>query len=124
MAKIIVIIITPQPLITTKWASQVALVIKYPPTNAGDIRDSDLISGLGRSPGGGNPLQYSSLKEPLDRGVWWAAVHRITKSQTPLKQLNSHPHNHKALFLAYVILWQKVGSGSVLPCPETHPRGS
>ena len=39
MAKIIVIIITPQPLITAKWASQVALVVKNPPTNAGHIRD-------------------------------------------------------------------------------------
>ena len=102
MAKIIVIIITAQPLLTTKWASQVALVVKNPPTNAGHIRDVDLISGLGRSPGGGygNPLPYSSLKEPLDRGAWWAAVHRITKSQTPLKHLSSHPHNHTALFLA------------------------
>ena len=47
-------------------ASQVALVVKNPPANAGDIRDVGLVSGLGRSPGGGhgNPLQYSCLENP------------------------------------------------------------
>ena len=55
--------------------------------NAEDIRDTGLIPGSGRSPGGGhgNPLQYSSLKNPMDRGAWWAIVHRVTKSQTRLK---------------------------------------
>ena len=52
--------------------------------NAGDSGDVDLIPGLGRSPGGenGNPLQYSCLENPEDRGAWWATVHRVTKSQT------------------------------------------
>ena len=51
--------------------------------NAGD---SGSISGSGRSPGGGNgnPLQYSSLENPMDRGAWWAIVHGVTKSQTRL----------------------------------------
>ena len=64
------------------WASQVALVVKNPPASAGDLRDVGSIPGLGRSPGGGhgNPLQYSYLENPLDRGAWWATVHRITKS--------------------------------------------
>ena len=55
-------------------ASHVALVVKNPPANAGDIKDVSLISGLGRSPGGGhgNPLQYSCLEYPMDRGAWWA----------------------------------------------------
>ena len=62
-------------------ASQVALVVKNPPANAGDVRDMGLIPGSGRSPGGGNgnPLQYSSLENPMDRGAWWAMVHRVTK---------------------------------------------
>ena len=66
--------------------SQVALVVKNPPGSAGDIRDTDLIPGLGRSPGGGhdNPLQYSCLENPRDRGAWWATVHRVTKSRTQL----------------------------------------
>ena len=65
-------------------ASQVALAVKNPPANAGDARDAGLIPGWGRSPGGGhgNPLQYSCLENPMDRGVWQAMVHRVTKIQT------------------------------------------
>ena len=56
-----------------------ALVVKNTPANAGDVRDVGLISGLGRSPGGehGNPLQYSCLENPMDRGTWQAIVHRL-----------------------------------------------
>ena len=59
-----------------KWASQVALVVKNPPDNAGDIIDTGSIPGSGRSPGGGlgNPLQYSCLENPMKRGAWWAIV--------------------------------------------------
>ena len=63
------------------WAaSQVALVGKNPPANAGSVRDADSIPGSGRSPGGGhgNPLQYSWLKNPMDRGAWLAAVQSVT----------------------------------------------
>ena len=65
-------------------ASQVALVVKNPPANAGDIRDAGSIPMLERSLGGGNgnPLQYSCLENPMDRGAWWAIVHRLTKNQT------------------------------------------
>ena len=65
-------------------ASQVVLVVKSPPTNAGDIRDSGSIPGLGRSPGGGhgNPLQYSCLGNPMDRGAWQATAHRVAESDT------------------------------------------
>ena len=68
-------------------ASQAVLVVKNPPENAGAIRDADPIPGSGRSPGGGhgNPLQYSFLENPLDRGAWWATAHSVTKSQTQLK---------------------------------------
>ena len=60
------------------------LVIKNLPANAGVIRDSGLIPGLGRFPGGGygNPLQYPCLENPMDRGAWQATVHEVTKSQT------------------------------------------
>ena len=69
------------------WASQVVLVVKNLPACAGDIRDSGSILGLGRSPGGGhgNPLQYSCLENPMDRGAWWATIHGVSKSQTGLK---------------------------------------
>ena len=63
------------------------LVVKNPPTNAGDKRDRGFIPGWGRSPGGehGNPLQYYYLENPMERGAWWAAVHGVGKSQTQLK---------------------------------------
>ena len=56
-------------------------VVKNPPANAGD---PGLISGSERFPaeGHGNPLQYSCLENPMDRGDWWATVHRVTESQT------------------------------------------
>ena len=67
--------------------SQVALVVKNLPANAGDVRDLVLIPGSGRFPGGGhgNPLQYSCLENPMNREAWQATVHGVTKSQTRLK---------------------------------------
>ena len=57
----------------------VMLVVKNPPANAGDVRDASSIPGSGRSPGGGhgNPLQYSCLGNPMDRGAWQAIVHGV-----------------------------------------------
>ena len=74
------------------WASQVALVVKNLPANAGDIRDKGSIPELGRSRGGGhgNPLQYSCLENPMDRGAWWATVHGVAKSRTSIKQCSTH----------------------------------
>ena len=67
-------------------------MIKNLTDNAGDARDAGSIPGSGSSPGGGygNPLQYSCLPNPMDRGAWWAAVHRVTKSQTRMKLLSLH----------------------------------
>ena len=61
-------------------------VVNDPPANA---RDMGSIPGSGRSPGEGNdnPLQYSCLENHMDRGAWWATLHRVTKSRTWLKQL-------------------------------------
>ena len=77
---------------------QVVLGVKNLPANAGDIRDASTIPGSGRSPGGGhgNPLQYSCLESPMDRGAWEATVHRVTKSWTWLKQLRMHAHKRKS----------------------------
>ena len=63
------------------------LVVKNLPANAGDERDMGLIPGLGRSAGvrNGNPLRYSCLENPMDRGAWSATVHGVTKSRTRLK---------------------------------------
>ena len=67
------------------------LVIKNLPDNAGDLRDTGLIPGFRRSPGGGNgnPLQCSYLENLVDRGAWWATVHGVTKSQAQLRNLNN-----------------------------------
>ena len=63
-------------------------MVKNLPANAGDLGS---IPGSGRSPGGGhgNPLQYSGLGNPMDRGAWWATVHGVAKSWTRLKQLST-----------------------------------
>ena len=68
------------------------LVVKNPPANAGDMRHTGLIPGSGRSPGEGhgNPLQYSCLENPEDRGAWQAIVHSVAQSQTQLKRLSTH----------------------------------
>ena len=66
-------------------------VKKNPPVNAGDTRDAGSIPGWERSPGGGNgnPLQYSCLENPMDRGAWWATGHRVTKVSDVTKRLKS-----------------------------------
>ena len=71
----------------------IGLVVKNPPTNAGDLRDTGSIPRLRRHPveGHGNPLQYSCLENPMDRGAWWATVHGVAKSQTRLKRLSTQP---------------------------------
>ena len=59
-------------------------MVKNLPVNARDLGDAGSIPGLGRSPreGKGNPLQYSCLENPRDRGAWWAVVHGVAKGQT------------------------------------------
>ena len=68
----------------TLGASQVMLVVKNHPANAGGIKGMSLIPGLGISPGGGqgNSLQYPCLENPMDRGASWATVDGVTKSGT------------------------------------------
>ena len=63
--------------------------VKNLPADAGDAAGTGSIPGLGKSPGGGNgnPLQYACLKNPMDRGAWWATVHKVTKSQIRLSNL-------------------------------------
>ena len=77
------------PFRTSFEASQVALVVKKEkkknlPANAEDIRDMGSIPGLGRYPGEGNsnPLQYSCLENPMDRGVWRTIAHGVADSDT------------------------------------------
>ena len=73
-----------------------ALAVKNPPANEGDIRDTGSIPGSGRSPGGGhsNPLQYTCLENPMDRGSLRATVQKVAKGRTRLKRLSAHKHTH------------------------------
>ena len=72
-------------------------VVKNLPANS---RDTGSIPGLATSSGGGNgnPLQYSCLENPMDRGAWWATVHSVTKSQTRLS-MTEHTHTYQFTFL-------------------------
>ena len=75
-------------------------MVKNPPADAEDVRDAGSAPELGRSPGerNGNPLHYSCLESPVDRGAWWATVHGVTESQT---QPSTHIHYGKAA------LWER-----------------
>ena len=68
--------------------------VKTSPANAGDTRDAGLIHGSGRLPqkGNDNPFQYSCLENSMDRGAWWAAVHRVVKSRT--QKATEHTHKN------------------------------
>ena len=74
-----------------------AFVAKNPPANAGDIRDTGSIPGLGRSPGGrhGNSFQYSCLEKPMNRGGWWATVPRVMESWAQLTLFSMNTQSWK-----------------------------
>ena len=93
------------PCILILGTSQVALVVKNLPANAGDIRDAGSIPGSGRSLGGGHDhlLQYSCLENPMDRGAWQATVHRITESDTT--EATWHTHTCMAHILILLLLF-------------------
>ena len=71
-------------------------MVKNLPANGGDLRNVSSIPGSGRSPGGehGNPLQYSCLQSPMDRGALQAIVHGVTNSRTNLKRLSMQWYSH------------------------------
>ena len=75
-------------------------VVKNLPANAGDARDTGSIPDLYRSPGegNGNPLQYSCLGNSIGRGAWWATVHGVAKSPTPLPLPPSLITSHRKSF--------------------------
>ena len=83
------------------WTSQ--------PASAGDIRDTGSVLELGRSPGegNGNPLQFSCLDNPMDRGAQWATVHEVAESQIRLKQLSRHTR--------CVVLYQRLYLYALIP---------
>ena len=98
-----------------------ALVVKNLPANAGDIRDTGLILGSGRSPEGrhGNPLQYSCLENPMDRGAWQATVHSVAKSRTQLKRLSMHA----CMFYIYIYSTGKKSESHSVMSDSLEPHG-
>ena len=82
-----------------KSPSQMALMVKNLPANARDKRDQSCSFShwVRKIPGGrhGHPLQYSCLEYSMDRGAYWATVHRVKKSQTQLKRLSMHAYKKK-----------------------------
>ena len=95
-------------------SAQYNSVVQNPPVNAGDAGDTCSIPGSGRSPGGGNgnPLQYSCLKNPMNRGAWRATVHGVVKSWT---RLSMHA-------LSSVQFSRSVVSDSLRPHESQHAR--
>ena len=107
-----------------------AAVVKNLPTNAGDMRDTDLVLGLGRSPGGGhgNPFQYSCLENPGGQSsLEGYTVHKVSKSQTQLKWCRNssssnfitidwiiHPFSWHLSYLSYTIFCAYVGASLCL----------
>ena len=84
---------------THTWGFPGGAVVENPPGKAGDTGDVGSIPGMGRSPGGGSgdPLQYSCLENPLDRGAGWATVHGVKKSYTYIYiHIHRHTHTHRS----------------------------
>ena len=90
-------------------------MVKNPPTNAGDTRDTDSVPVWGRAPGrgNGNGFQYCCLKNPMDGGAWWAAVHGVAKSQTRLSDFTFHFHALEKEMATHssVLAWRIPGMG-------------
>ena len=106
-------------------------MVKNPAANAGDIRDVGLIPGSGRSLEGGhsNPLQYSCLENPMDRGAWWATVHGVAKSRTLLSDFTFtfpfHALEKEMAAHSSVLAWRIPGTGEPggLPSIGSHRVG-
>ena len=96
-------------------------MVKNLPANAGDIRDVFYVPGSGRSPEerNGNPLQYSCLGNPMDRGAWKATVHGVAKSQTQLDPIDCSPPGSsvQGISQARMLEWVAISFSKDLPDP-------
>ena len=106
-------------------ASQVVLVLKNLPTNARDTGDMGSIPESGRpsGEGHGNPLQYSCLVNPVDRGAWWSMVHMVAKSRTLLKLLSTHSSVQFSRSVVSDSLQPHESQHARPPCPSQTPGG-
>ena len=99
-------------------------MVKNPPANAGDARDAGSIPRLGMSPGGadGNPLQYSCLANPTDRGAWWAAGQGVTKGRTRLSTCAHNVPNQRWKLQGFLQLPTAWPQSSILLLSQGQPR--
>ena len=83
-------------LLSPGFAPCISSMLEEAYTLVGVIRDTGSVLGLGRSPGRGHgyPLRYCCIKNPMDRGAWWATVHGVSKNWTWLKLISMHAHTH------------------------------
>ena len=86
------------------------LVVKNPLADAGDIRDTGLLPGLGRSPGEGKGKSLSGREYPMDRRAWQPTVHRVAKSRTRMKQLSTQPFFLSPYYIPGIVM--STGTGS------------
>ena len=112
------LVLCPQPLATTVLlALSMTIVgraseVKASACNVGDLAS---IPGSGRSPGegNGNPLQYSCLEKPMDRGAWWATVRRVAKSRTRLSNFTFTFHFHISGIIQQCPIWLGIVSSGI-----------
>ena len=106
---------------------QVVLVVKNLPVNAGNIKDEGSVLESGRYPAerNGNPLQYSCLENLMNRGAWWATVHRISKNQTLLMQLSKQICRTISVQFSHSVMSNSLRPHGLqhtrLPCPSPTP---
>ena len=101
------------------WGFPGGSAVKNLPANAGDAGDLGLIPGSGRSPGGGhgNPLQYSCLENPMDRGAWWAAVHSGQRVRHDWSALaGTHLHCLPSKYVASIFYVVMSHLGNMVKC--------
>ena len=108
-------------------ASRLALVVRNPPANAGDVRDESSIPWSGMSPGEEGRVTHSSVlawRIPMDRGSWWAEVYRVAKSLIRLKLLSTHSvntHTHTQTH-THIYVWWKLPLHKTTVIHVTHPK--
>ena len=117
----------PEPLELQGSLSPEPQLVKNPPANSGDARDTGSIPDSGRSPGvgNGNPLQYSCLENSTDRGAWWATVHGVTKSPEVTERTLSHACSHAQCYsrwLSNSCLLSSSGPLPTIPAPSLHHK--
>ena len=103
------------------WGFPGGAGVKNLPANAGETRDVSLIPGSGRSPriGNGNPLQYSCLENPMNRGAWRATVYGVAECECACTHARTHTHTHTLppLFLCFVMRLSMVPISLFVHCP-------